>query len=229
MNCEIVRFHKPSLKKFLLVKFKLNLLKEIIPISVRYAESIPNFTLDEKGLEIFINSHENSVLKSGENYIGFCPGSQHKTKMWPEKYYIELGKLLNNSGKTIVLFGGKDDLNVCKKISDLIPNSINLSNNNELLKTAEEMKKCEAIICNDSGLMHLALAANVPVIAIFGSTVKEFGFAPYKGKNLILENNLLSCRPCSHIGLEECPKKHFKCMLEITPQQVYKKTLEFIY
>jgi len=90
------------------------------------------------------------------------------------------------------------------------------------------MKKCKTIICNDTGLMHLALAADTPVIAIFGSTVKEFGFAPYKGKNLVLENNLLSCRPCSHIGLEECPKKHFKCMLEITPEQVYKRTLEFI-
>lgn len=76
--------------------------------------------------------------------------------------------------------------------------------------------------------MHLALAVNVPVIAIFGSTVKEFGFMPYKGKSLVLENNSLSCRPCSHFGLGECPQKHFKCMLDITPQFVFNKTMEFI-
>ncbi len=225
---EVVRFHKPWFKKFVLVKFKKNLFKEIIPIPVRYAQTIPEFSLDNSGLEIFTNFENKTKLSNNENHIGFCPGSRHKTKMWPEEYYIKLGKLLTEMGKKIILFGGNDDLEVCRKISELIPDSINLANNNELLKTAEEMKKCKTIICNDSGLMHLALAANVPVIAIFGSTIKEFGFAPYKGKNLVLENNLLSCRPFSHIGLEECPKKHFKCMLEITPEQVYHKTLEFI-
>jgi heptosyltransferase-2 len=70
--------------------------------------------------------------------------------------------------------------------------------------------------------MHTACAAGTPVLAFFGSTVKEFGFTPYKNKNLILENNSLSCRPCSHIGRDECPKKHFNCMKEITPQMAFK-------
>ncbi|MBK7105326.1 MAG: glycosyltransferase family 9 protein [Ignavibacteriae bacterium] len=223
---EILRFKKPSIEKFLLVKFKWNLFKEIIPIPVRYANTIPNFNLDEKGLEIFIG--KNDQIKIDENKIGFCPGSRHKTKMWKEEYFVELGKMFSDIGKTILLFGGKDDKEICEKISKQIPNSINLSNDDELLKTAEEMKNCKIIICNDSGLMHLALSVKVPVVAIFGSTVKEFGFAPYKGKNLVLENNLLTCRPCSHIGLGECPQKHFKCMLDITPQFVFQKTLEFI-
>ncbi|MBK8944204.1 MAG: glycosyltransferase family 9 protein [Ignavibacteriae bacterium] len=223
---EILRFKKPSIEKFLLVKFKWNLFKEIIPIPVRYANTIPNFNLDEKGLEIFIGKSEQ--IKIDENIIGFCPGSRHKTKMWKEEYFVELGNMFSNFEKTILLFGGKDDKEICEKISNKIPNSVNLSNDDELLKTAEVMKKCKVVICNDSGLMHLALAVNIPVIAIFGSTVKEFGFAPYKGKSLVLENNSLSCRPCSHIGLAECPQKHFKCMLDITPQFVFQKTSEFI-
>jgi ADP-heptose:LPS heptosyltransferase len=85
------------------------------------------------------------------------------------------------------------------------------------------MKKCKAVICNDSGLMHTACAVGTPVLTFFGSTVKEFGFTPYRNKNLILENNSLSCRPCSHIGRDKCPKNHFKCMKELTPEIVFNK------
>ncbi|MCB0753041.1 MAG: glycosyltransferase family 9 protein [Ignavibacteriae bacterium] len=225
---KIVRFNKPAFYKFLLVKTKINLFREIIPIPLRYAKTIPNFNLDEKGLEIFTDLEVSPLFEKDKIFIGICPGSRHKTKMYPEEYFIDLGNKLTETGKKIILFGGKDDLEVCKRISTLIPGSVNLSNDNEMLKTSANMKMCKTIICNDSGLMHLALANNTPVIAIFGSTVKEFGFAPYKGKNLVLENNSLSCRPCSHIGLEDCPKKHFKCMLELSPQFVFQKTLEFI-
>jgi heptosyltransferase-2 len=82
------------------------------------------------------------------------------------------------------------------------------------------MKYCRWIVSNDSGLMHTASAVGIPVIAIIGSTVKEFGFMPRGVRNLILENKSLSCRPCSHIGKSSCPKKHFKCMKEITPESV---------
>jgi heptosyltransferase-2 len=71
--------------------------------------------------------------------------------------------------------------------------------------------------------MHTATAVNIPVIAFFGSTVKEFGFTPYNSKNLILENNSLSCRPCTHIGRNSCPEKHFNCMKAITPQSAFEK------
>ena len=148
--------------------------------------------------------------------------------MWPTEYFIKLGNELTKNNFKILLFGGKDDRKICKEISDQIEDSIDLSNDDDLLNLAEGMKKCKAVICNDSGLMHTALAVNIPTIAIFGSTVKEFGFAPYKGKNLVLENNLLSCRPCSHIGLDECPKKHLKCLKDIDPNFTLNKTLNFV-
>jgi heptosyltransferase-2 len=82
------------------------------------------------------------------------------------------------------------------------------------------MKSCSLIITNDSGLMHLASALKIPIVAIFGSTIKSFGFSPFGVKNIIVENNSLNCRPCSHIGRNNCPKKHFKCMKDVTPQLV---------
>lgn len=224
----IFRFNKPNVSKFLLVNFKINFLKKIIPIPIRYANSIPNFRLDDKGLELFLPEDITPQIDRTNDIIGLCPGSVHKTKMWPEEYFIEIGNMFVKNNFKVVLLGGKSDREICKKIAGLIPTAIDLSNDNKLYETSANMKKCKTVICNDSGLMHTAVASNVPVVALFGSTVKEFGFAPYKSKSLVIENNSLSCRPCSHIGLDECPKQHFDCMKTLTPKLVFNKTLNFI-
>ena len=109
-----------------------------------------------------------------------------------------------------------------------IAGAVNLQNDNDLYQISADMKKCKLIVTNDSGLMHTASASGVPLISIFGSSVQEFGFAPYKIKNLILENNSLSCRPCSHIGRSECPQNHFKCMIDITPSFVNDNIQKFM-
>lgn len=217
-----LRFNKHDIKKFLLVNFKINKMKELPPIPVRYSRTLKNFKLDEKGLEIFLPENITSELKENANYIGLAPGSRHFTKMWPENYYIYLCKMLLVNDFKVVLLGGKSDKGICDEISRLLPKTINLCTDDNILQIAADMKKCRAVVCNDSGLMHTACAVGVPVLTFFGSTVKEFGFTPYNCKNLILENNSLSCRPCSHIGRSSCPKKHFKCMMEMTPQMAFK-------
>ena len=229
LKCPKFRFKKLSWQKFLLVKFKINKLSEAPPIPERYASEIDGLKLDNDGLDLFTNNKPSISLVELTNLIGFCPGSRHYTKMWPKDYYIELGKKLIDYGCNIVLFGGKDDKEICKEISSSLSNCTNLCNDNDILHTAADMKMCKAIVCNDSGLMHTACAVKVPVVAIFGSTVKEFGFSPYRSKNLVLENKLLTCRPCSHIGRGSCPKHHFKCMKEITPQLVYNSLINFLF
>lgn len=220
LKAKVYHFHKSSWKKILLVRLKINRMKNLPQIPVRYASAIPDVHLDKEGLELFTNKQ--TSLEKDRKYIGITPGSRHFTKRWPDTYFIELAAMLSKEGYTIVLFGGRDDRELCEKISSQLPGSINLSNNNDILQTYADMHQCEAVICNDSGLMHTAGAAGVPLLAIFGSTVKEFGFSPYRTKNLILENKSLSCRPCTHIGRKECPLKHFKCMLDLTPSEAYK-------
>ncbi len=221
-------FHKPTLNKFLLVKFKINRFKDIVSIPEYYARALDNFELDDKGLDLFLPEDIKSQLPTVKNYIGFCPGSKHFTKMWPAENFVELGNMFADKGFTVVLLGGKDDKEICADISANIKGSINLSNDNNLFQIAADMKMCNLVVCNDSGLMHTASAVQVPLVAIFGSTVKEFGFFPYKAKSLILENNLLNCRPCSHIGRNSCPKKHFKCMKEVTPGLVFENVQRFL-
>ncbi len=223
-----VNFDKRSFDKFLLVNFKINKLREAPPIPVRYSNTIQNLKLDKKGLDLFTDKSANLELNGKNNLIGFCPGARHFTKRWPKEYYFELGNRLTQDGYTIVLFGGKIDKEICAELVDKISGASNLSNNDELLQTAADMKLCKAVVCNDSGLMHTASATGTKVIALFGSTVKEFGFAPYNCSNLILENNSLTCRPCSHIGRSDCPKKHFDCMKSIKPEFVFEKLISFL-
>ncbi|MCX6168977.1 MAG: glycosyltransferase family 9 protein [Ignavibacteriales bacterium] len=219
IRVQIRRFKKPSMRKLLLVWFKINFLKNIKTISERYAETA-GVDIDNNELELFFPQDIKTELNDDKNYIGLCPGSKHFTKRWPSEYFIELGNKLAEQGFIIVLLGGKDDKELCETISAKIEGSINLQNEDLLLQTAAEMKHCKVIITNDSGLMHAASAVGITLISIFGSTVREFGFMPTGQQNLILENKLLSCRPCSHIGRSSCPKKHFKCMKEITPEFV---------
>ena len=223
INAPSVKFNKSTIDKFLLVKFKINMLKKAPQIAVRYAETLDQFQLDGEGLDLFLPSDIKPELFEEKILIGFAPGSRHFTKMWPKDNFIELGNKLNGEGFKIVLFGGESDIQSCYEISRKIPDSINLCSSNNLYKTAVNMKKCSAIVCNDSGLMHVSSALNIPVLAFFGSTVKEFGFTPYNCRNIVYENTELGCRPCTHIGRDKCPQKHFKCMLELTPQTALEK------
>jgi lipopolysaccharide heptosyltransferase II len=224
----ILKFNKKSLDKFLLVNFKINRLKDSPPIPVRYAETLSDFSLDNEGLDLFSNNLPSEKIKNKNDLVGFCPGARHFTKIWPSNNYIELGNMLAEAGYDIVLFGGKNDKEICKEISSKISSSIDLSGDDDLLQIAADMKLCKFIVCNDSGLMHAACAVGIPVMVFFGSTVKEFGFAPYRNKNLIMENNFLPCRPCSHIGRASCPKGHFKCMLELTPHLAFNQLILFL-
>jgi ADP-heptose:LPS heptosyltransferase len=86
------------------------------------------------------------------------------------------------------------------------------------------IKKSEKVITHDTGLMHIAAAFKKEIISVWGSTVPEFGMTPYYGKfgirnsEFAVEN--LSCRPCSKIGFDKCPKGHFKCMMKQDEQAI---------
>jgi heptosyltransferase-2 len=90
-----------------------------------------------------------------------------------------------------------------------------------LLETGAAMEFCDAIVTNDTGLMHIAAAKQRKLIALFGPTVREFGFFPPGEQSLVLEREGLYCRPCSHIGSATCPEGHFRCMQEISVDDVY--------
>ncbi len=162
------------------------------------------------------------------DYIVLAPGAAHYTKRWPiEKFDQLIKELLQSTNKQIILLGNKEER---KYASALVTSNriINLAGQLTLLQAAVIISRARVIVSNDSGLMHLATAVNTPVVSIFGSTVKELGFFPYKSVARVHEVNNLWCRPCSHIGRSRCPLGHFKCMQQINSKDVFNSVQKFL-
>ena len=86
------------------------------------------------------------------------------------------------------------------------------------------MKQSKRLITNDTGMMHIATCFSVQIDSVWGNTVPDLGMYPYypnaKDKFSIHEVKGLNCRPCSKIGFQDCPKKHFDCMKKQNVQEI---------
>jgi heptosyltransferase-2 len=81
------------------------------------------------------------------------------------------------------------------------------------------LSHCSCAVAGDTGLMHLAAARGLPVVAMFGSTAPELGFAP-AGEGHVVLCRREACQPCTLHGRAACPKRHFRCMVELEPGAV---------
>ncbi len=162
--------------------------------------------------------------------VAIAPGSVWNTKRWLEERFVELSQLLVQNDFAVILVGGPEDVNLCERIQQRANSSslFNASGRLSVLQSAELIGRCKVLVSNDSAPMHLAVAMRTPVVAIFGPTVPEFGFAPQGERDTVVQIKGLRCRPCSIHGGNKCPIKTFDCMVGITSQQVYAKIEELI-
>ena len=127
-----------------------------------------------------------------------------------------LAQICDRINYPIIILGGPSDTDSAKRITTLSNNKsiIDLSAKISLNQSAYLVKKSTLIISHDTGLMHIASAFKRKIISIWGNTIPELGMYPYMPdkQSEIFEVKNLSCRPCSKIGYNSCPKKHFKCM-----------------
>ncbi|TAH26068.1 MAG: glycosyltransferase family 9 protein [Cytophagales bacterium] len=215
-------FEKLNFKKWLLVKFKINWMPNI-HIVQRYLKTVEplNVKDDEKGLDFFIPEHLKIStlifpLAFRVGYVAFVIGAQHNTKKMTAEKIIEFARIIN---QPVVLIGGKQDFalgeKVYKILYDLDIPVQNTCGKYTLIESASLLTSANFIVSNDTGLMHIAAALKKKIFVAWGSTVPSFGMYPYKTEYVNIENNNLPCRPCSKIGFNVCPKKHFNCMLTL--------------
>ncbi|MHB2150022.1 lipopolysaccharide heptosyltransferase II [Calditrichota bacterium LG25] len=159
--------------------------------------------------------------------IALAPGSVWPTKRWPAEYYAQLVALLKKRFN-LIFIGSGDERELCQQIIDQAKaqQALNLAGRLSILQSAAVIEKCDLMICNDSGAMHIANAVQTDVFAFFGPTVRRFGFFPFRDEDWVFEVPDLYCRPCGKHGHHECPEDHFRCMLEIKPQTVWQKVKE---
>jgi ADP-heptose:LPS heptosyltransferase len=220
-------FRKLNYEKWLLVHFKINRLPPIHIVD-RYIETLAplNVVNDNQGLDFFLSAvDEVDIAKLPapftNGYVAIVLSGTFYTKRLPNDKVISLCQKID---RPIILLGGNAEIGNASKIMKKMGMTkvFNAVNKYGISQTASLLKQAEAVITNDTGMMHIAAAFNKRIISIWGNTVPEFGMTPYFGNDamkeknsVIIQVNGLSCRPCSKLGFNQCPKKHFKCMNDI--------------
>ncbi len=214
-------FPKLNLRKWLMVQFKLNLLPDVHIVD-RYFKAAESLGIknDGNGLDYFIPAEdevEPAALPETHRhgFIAVVIGGKHNTKIFPAEKVTEVCKKL---AKPVILFGGKEDrLRGELIVGDTGPQVFNGCGLFNINQSASLIRQADAVLTNDTGLMHVAAAFKKPIVSVWGNTIPAFGMYPYLPDefisiSLISEVKGLSCRPCSKLGFPSCPKKHFKCM-----------------
>lgn len=234
---QIYKINKNRLARFFLVNTHLNLYKFLkpYPLSVahKYLRVGRRAQLDPQDMTLELHLPEQAKAKAetiwqalyDEGFrVVMAPGAKHFTKRWPPAYYAKLIKIIYDElGWKSLLVGGPAERTMIDGIQNRAGEEAmeSVAGSISLLETMAVISEGTFFISNDSGLMHVAAAYQKPQIAIFGSTTRDLGFFPVNPNATIVENHSVDCRPCTHIGKTDCPKEHFKCMLDITPEDVF--------
>jgi heptosyltransferase-2 len=157
---------------------------------------------------------------AGERPIGLLPGARHFTKRWPEEHWVALLDGVLAAGRAVGCCTPPAETALFPALAARLAKAPRGRWCTEgLPRIAALLSRVSAAVSSDSGLMHLAAARGARVVALFGSTAPELGFAPAgEGHTVLCRHE--PCQPCTLHGREVCPKGHFRCMRLITPEQV---------
>ena len=228
----IIGFSKKLLARDLLIRFKINIYKEIKPVYLRYFESVETLGIvyDGKGTEVYPAAEESKnieeILKQNnfeaeKPILVVAPGAQWENKRWTTKgFAIAADTFCIQTGAKTILIGGSGDVEICNSVqAQMKTSSLNLVGKLNLMGSAALLGKAAMVFTNDTGMLHMAQAMKAPVVAVYGPTTRELGFFPLPENSRVAEIDI-SCRPCTQKGLHECPKKHFRCMNDLKPEMV---------
>jgi len=223
-GAKVLRSRRYLFERFMLVEFGLNFYRRNIPVSDRYIETASRLGVADDGLgpEFFVaGGVKNSLGVPPGIYAGICPVSVWKTKRWPQENFAELSKkIVAEKGCGVLIFGGPGDRDYCEKIRESAGGRAYNLSGLSIQETAFYLRMCRVAVTNDTGPMHIACALKIPVVAIFGPTVEEFGFYPQAAGSKVVSKGL-PCKPCSTKGCAECPAGGFGCMKDISIEEVF--------
>ena len=197
------------------------------PSTSGFSHELPKiFIPDEYRLkaERFLSEHN-----VGQPYAVVAPGTIWETKRYPVDMMVEIVRKLSNRFDNIVVVGGKKDMNLIKNFDSLDDKVVLAIGNLPIMSSAEIIKGSSLLIANDSAPVHIASAFGVPAVAVFGPTIRDFGFFPYHERSKVVEVDGLGCRPCSIHGGHNCPISTFDCMRKISPDKIIAAASELLW
>lgn len=161
-------------------------------------------------------SVERLLAKVTRPIIAIAPGAKRELSLWPADRYVKVGQHLVSKGFTVVILGGKADATVCDAVAEGIGgDTSNLAGRTSLRESCEVLRRCAMLVCNDSGVQHLAAAVGTPCISIFSAHDMPGKWNPYGGGNIVLRRKV-ECHPCY---LSTCPFDN-RCLKLIETDEV---------
>jgi len=180
-----------------------------------------------------LNVDENTIAAVTEKFgitsqpkpiLALCPGAEYgPAKRWPTEYFAEVANQQLNKNWQVWLFGGNKDTEIGETIQNKTQQRcVNLIGKTNLGEAIDLLSLADFAITNDSGLMHIAAALDLSIIAIYGSSSPTFT-PPLSDKTKMLTSKL----PCSPCFKRKCKFGHYKCLHETTPDKVLELLGEF--
>jgi heptosyltransferase-2 len=226
-----LKYNSHRLLRFLMVHFK-SIRTESLQTVDSYLEVLRKIDVEaeDKNPWIFLGSEEmdfseHFLLERGvvkdDIIVGVHPGAKWQTKRWDEsKFNLVCKEVVRKFNCKVLLLGDNKEGKLVNKVKEGLPKESALEAIGlPLGRMMNLIKRCDCLITNDSGPMHVASALQVPVVAIFGPTHPRLGFAPVGSENVILCADV-ECSPCSLHGEKKCSKKSRFCMDLIEPETV---------
>ncbi|HDL5698925.1 TPA: lipopolysaccharide heptosyltransferase II [Mannheimia haemolytica] len=205
--------------------------KATVPTAQQLPIAYPYLTTDSEQIEQTKAKFEKQ-LAYAENRpaIGFCPGAEFgPAKRWPHYHYATLAKMLIEQGYSVRLFGSKKDEVAGEQIRLALPENLqryclNLAGQTDLNQAVDLIADCNAVVSNDSGLMHIAAALNKPLVALYGPTSPQY--TPPLSQNAVImrliEGGLIKIRK------GEGAEGYHQSLIDIQPEMVMDKLAELL-
>ncbi len=197
------------------VDFYLSLLKHLdIPIQSRSFE----FAIGEGDHQWAKTVLERWGVKDSDILIGLVPGGgaswgkDANLKRWPAEKYAKLAdKVVEKYKAKVILLGDISENELCASIrSQMRREAFVIAEPTSIQQFAALLKRCRLIVLNDGGPLHIAVAAGVKTVSIFGP-VDENVYGPYPKEGHAVVSSDIACRPCyRQFKIADC--EHYNCL-----------------
>lgn len=228
---QVFRFNKHVFRRWVLTTFHKDIYKEVRPVYLRFIDAAQQIGVvpDGKYTELVVPEQLGKSMKDifaqanisfEKRIIALCPGASFSNKQWQVEKFQQLAKrVVLDFDAQVILLGGKKESEMCESIANE-SGAVSFAGKFDLSQSIAALSMVSLTVANDTGMLHVSEALGVPVVGIYGPTARQFGYFPILPQSKVAQIENLPCRPCTKMGMNHCPKKHFSCMNDISVEMV---------
>ncbi|MBR7035606.1 MAG: lipopolysaccharide heptosyltransferase II, partial [Bacteroidales bacterium] len=228
---QVFRFNKHVFRRWVLTTFHKDIYKEVRPVYLRFIDAAKQLGVvpDGKYTELVVPEQLGKSMKDifvqanisfEKRIIALCPGASFSNKQWQVEKFQQLAKrVVLDFDAQVILLGGKKESEMCETIASE-SGAVSFAGKFDLSQSIAALSMVSLTVANDTGMLHVSEALGVPVVGIYGPTARQFGYFPILPQSKVAQIDNLPCRPCTKMGMNHCPKKHFSCMNDISVEMV---------